>query len=182
MLEKSRLVAQPPGQGSFLIFSWLMDGLSTEEKCGLHLSNFCSHRWVTKDFLTVSWLLWATRVLMMCWPMLWCLRQHSVSMSVPLAVWGTLSDLLLSSNVPGHGAGSQRSLVVTVYTRKRGISALNQGWWFFMEGQSFGEMQSWWHVRSQRGSPEEHWLCTPSCQKPVRTPHSTGMDLCLTEN
>ncbi|CAH6787024.1 Myo16 [Phodopus roborovskii] len=39
MLEKSRLVAQPPGQGSFLIFSWLMDGLSTEEKCGLHLSN-----------------------------------------------------------------------------------------------------------------------------------------------
>ncbi|XP_031194878.1 unconventional myosin-XVI isoform X4 [Mastomys coucha] len=48
MLEKSRLVAQPPGQGSFLIFSWLMDGLSTEEKYGLHLSNFCAHRYVSQ--------------------------------------------------------------------------------------------------------------------------------------
>ncbi|GAB1292975.1 Unconventional myosin-XVI [Apodemus speciosus] len=48
MLEKSRLVAQPPGQGSFLIFSWLMDGLSMEEKCGLHLSNFCAHRYMSQ--------------------------------------------------------------------------------------------------------------------------------------
>ncbi|XP_034376254.2 unconventional myosin-XVI isoform X1 [Arvicanthis niloticus] len=48
MLEKSRLVAQPPGQGSFLIFSWLMDGLSMEEKCGLHLNNFCAHRYVSQ--------------------------------------------------------------------------------------------------------------------------------------
>ncbi|XP_055464442.1 unconventional myosin-XVI isoform X2 [Psammomys obesus] len=48
MLEKSRLVAQPPGQGSFLIFSWLMDGLSTEEKCGLRLSNLCAHRYVSQ--------------------------------------------------------------------------------------------------------------------------------------
>ncbi|XP_051037931.1 unconventional myosin-XVI [Phodopus roborovskii] len=48
MLEKSRLVAQPPGQGSFLIFSWLMDGLSTEEKCGLHLSNVCAHRYMNQ--------------------------------------------------------------------------------------------------------------------------------------
>lgn len=29
-----------------------------------------------------------------------------------------------------------------VYTRKRGLSVLNQGWLFFMGGQSFGEMQS----------------------------------------
>ncbi|XP_005366360.1 unconventional myosin-XVI isoform X1 [Microtus ochrogaster] len=48
MLEKSRLVSQPPGQGSFLIFSWLMDGLSTEEKCGLHLGNFCAHRYMNQ--------------------------------------------------------------------------------------------------------------------------------------
>ncbi|XP_041529922.1 unconventional myosin-XVI isoform X2 [Microtus oregoni] len=48
MLEKSRLVVQPPGQGSFLIFSWLMDGLSTEEKCGLHLGNFCAHRYMNQ--------------------------------------------------------------------------------------------------------------------------------------
>ncbi|XP_051025447.1 LOW QUALITY PROTEIN: unconventional myosin-XVI [Acomys russatus] len=48
MLEKSRLVAQPPGQSSFLIFSWLMDGLSMEEKCRLHLSNFCAHRYMSQ--------------------------------------------------------------------------------------------------------------------------------------
>ncbi|EGW00084.1 Myosin-XVI [Cricetulus griseus] len=48
MLEKSRLVTQPPGQGSFLIFSWLMDGLSMEEKCGLHLSNCCAHRYMNQ--------------------------------------------------------------------------------------------------------------------------------------
>nr|XP_048312451.1 unconventional myosin-XVI [Myodes glareolus] len=48
MLEKSRLVAQPPGHSSFLIFSWLMDGLSTEEKCGLHLGNFSAHRYMNQ--------------------------------------------------------------------------------------------------------------------------------------
>ncbi|KAB0343029.1 hypothetical protein FD754_019955, partial [Muntiacus muntjak] len=39
MLEKSRLVSQPPGQSNFLIFYLLMDGLSAEEKYGLHLNN-----------------------------------------------------------------------------------------------------------------------------------------------
>ncbi|XP_058526570.1 unconventional myosin-XVI isoform X1 [Ochotona princeps] len=37
MLEKSRLISQPLGQSNFLVFHLLMDGLSAEEKCGLHL-------------------------------------------------------------------------------------------------------------------------------------------------
>ncbi|KAB0403759.1 hypothetical protein E2I00_007929 [Balaenoptera physalus] len=45
MLEKSRLVSQPLGQSNFLIFSLLMDGLSAEEKYGLHLNNLCAHRY-----------------------------------------------------------------------------------------------------------------------------------------
>nr|XP_045001828.1 unconventional myosin-XVI isoform X2 [Jaculus jaculus] len=46
MLEKSRLVVQPLGQSNFLIFSLLMDGLSPEEKQGLHLNNLCAHRYL----------------------------------------------------------------------------------------------------------------------------------------
>ncbi|KAM9049500.1 unconventional myosin-XVI [Megaptera novaeangliae] len=48
MLEKSRLVSQPLGQSNFLIFSLLMDGLSAEEKYGLHLNNLCAHRYLSK--------------------------------------------------------------------------------------------------------------------------------------
>lgn len=44
MLEKSRLVSQPPGQSNFLIFYLLMDGLSAEEKSELRLNNLCAHR------------------------------------------------------------------------------------------------------------------------------------------
>uniref|UniRef100_A0A8C6A551 Myosin motor domain-containing protein n=1 Tax=Marmota marmota marmota TaxID=9994 RepID=A0A8C6A551_MARMA len=43
MLEKSRLVSQPLGQRNFLIFYLLMDGLSSEEKYGLHLDRGCAH-------------------------------------------------------------------------------------------------------------------------------------------
>ncbi|XP_057563423.1 unconventional myosin-XVI [Hippopotamus amphibius kiboko] len=46
MLEKSRLISQPPGQSNFLIFYLLMDGLSAEEKYGLHLNNLCAHRYL----------------------------------------------------------------------------------------------------------------------------------------
>ncbi|KAM5288077.1 unconventional myosin-XVI [Ctenodactylus gundi] len=46
MLQKSRLVSQPLGQSNFLIFYLLMDGLSAEEKHGLHLSNLCTHRYL----------------------------------------------------------------------------------------------------------------------------------------
>ncbi|DAA23683.1 TPA: myosin XVI [Bos taurus] len=46
MLEKSRLVSQPPGQSNFLIFYLLMDGLSAEEKYGLHLNNLHAHRYL----------------------------------------------------------------------------------------------------------------------------------------
>ncbi|XP_066236665.1 unconventional myosin-XVI isoform X1 [Saccopteryx leptura] len=48
MLEKSRLVSQPPGQSNFLIFYLLMDGLSAEEKHGLHLNNLCTHRYLNQ--------------------------------------------------------------------------------------------------------------------------------------
>uniref|UniRef100_A0A8C6RHG4 Myosin XVI n=1 Tax=Nannospalax galili TaxID=1026970 RepID=A0A8C6RHG4_NANGA len=48
MLEKSRLVAQPLGQSNFLIFSLLMDGLSAEEKSGLHLNNLGAHRYLNQ--------------------------------------------------------------------------------------------------------------------------------------
>ncbi|XP_024649725.2 unconventional myosin-XVI isoform X6 [Macaca nemestrina] len=48
LLEKSRLVSQPLGQSNFLIFSLLMDGLSAEEKHGLHLNNLCAHRYLNQ--------------------------------------------------------------------------------------------------------------------------------------
>ncbi|XP_021570858.1 unconventional myosin-XVI [Carlito syrichta] len=48
MLEKSRLVSQPPGQSNFLIFYLLMDGLSAEEKYELHLNNLHAHRYLNQ--------------------------------------------------------------------------------------------------------------------------------------
>ncbi|XP_063103094.1 unconventional myosin-XVI isoform X3 [Cavia porcellus] len=48
MLEKSRLVSQPPGQSNFLIFYLLMDGLSAEEKSELRLNNLCAHRYLSQ--------------------------------------------------------------------------------------------------------------------------------------
>uniref|UniRef100_A0A2K5DUK4 Myosin XVI n=1 Tax=Aotus nancymaae TaxID=37293 RepID=A0A2K5DUK4_AOTNA len=48
LLEKSRLVSQPLGQSNFLIFYLLMDGLSAEEKYGLHLNNLCAHRYLSQ--------------------------------------------------------------------------------------------------------------------------------------
>uniref|UniRef100_A0A2K5K8B6 Unconventional myosin-XVI n=1 Tax=Colobus angolensis palliatus TaxID=336983 RepID=A0A2K5K8B6_COLAP len=48
LLEKSRLVSQPLGQSNFLIFYLLMDGLSAEEKYGLHLNNLCAHRYLNQ--------------------------------------------------------------------------------------------------------------------------------------
>ncbi|XP_021094989.1 unconventional myosin-XVI [Heterocephalus glaber] len=48
MLEKSRLVSQPPGQSNFLIFYLLMDGLSAEERYGLRLHNLCTHRYLNQ--------------------------------------------------------------------------------------------------------------------------------------
>ncbi|XP_073068469.1 unconventional myosin-XVI isoform X6 [Manis javanica] len=47
MLEKSRIVSQLPGQSNFLIFYLLMDGLSDEEKRGLHLNNLRAHRYLS---------------------------------------------------------------------------------------------------------------------------------------
>ncbi|XP_004704462.1 unconventional myosin-XVI [Echinops telfairi] len=46
MLEKARLVSQPLGQTNFLIFYMLLDGLSAEEKHGLHLSHLSAHRYL----------------------------------------------------------------------------------------------------------------------------------------
>ncbi|XP_017357234.1 unconventional myosin-XVI isoform X2 [Cebus imitator] len=48
LLEKSRLVSQPLGQSNFQIFYLLMDGLSAEEKYGLHLNNLCAHRYLSQ--------------------------------------------------------------------------------------------------------------------------------------
>ncbi|KFO35059.1 Myosin-XVI [Fukomys damarensis] len=48
MLEKSRLVSQPPGQSNFLIFYLLLDGLSAEERHGLRLHNGCAHRYLNQ--------------------------------------------------------------------------------------------------------------------------------------
>ncbi|XP_048197054.1 unconventional myosin-XVI [Perognathus longimembris pacificus] len=48
MLEKSRLVSQPAGQSNFLIFYWLLDGLSAEEKYRLHLNKLSSHRYLNQ--------------------------------------------------------------------------------------------------------------------------------------
>ncbi|XP_029459184.1 unconventional myosin-XVI-like [Rhinatrema bivittatum] len=44
MLEKSRLISQPLNQSNFLIFYFMMDGLSAEEKYSLYLSNLSAHR------------------------------------------------------------------------------------------------------------------------------------------
>ncbi|XP_077170526.1 unconventional myosin-XVI isoform X2 [Paroedura picta] len=51
MLEKSWVVMQPPRQSNFLIFYWLMDGLSAEEKYGLRLSNLSAHRYLKQTVL-----------------------------------------------------------------------------------------------------------------------------------
>ncbi|XP_051881505.1 unconventional myosin-XVI [Pristis pectinata] len=48
-LEKSRLVSRPPNQCNFNIFYLMIDGLSTEEKCALYLSNPFSHRYMNQD-------------------------------------------------------------------------------------------------------------------------------------
>ncbi|XP_062051238.1 unconventional myosin-XVI [Lepus europaeus] len=49
MLERSRLVSQPVGQSNFLIFYLLMDGLSAEEKYGLHLHPVGAHRYLKQN-------------------------------------------------------------------------------------------------------------------------------------
>uniref|UniRef100_A0A6I8NSX8 Myosin XVI n=1 Tax=Ornithorhynchus anatinus TaxID=9258 RepID=A0A6I8NSX8_ORNAN len=51
MLEKSRLISQPPSQSNFLVFYLLMDGLSAEEKYILHLNNLSSHRYLNQNIL-----------------------------------------------------------------------------------------------------------------------------------
>ncbi|XP_078400963.1 unconventional myosin-XVI [Cetorhinus maximus] len=48
-LEKSRLVSRPPNQYNFNIFYLMIDGLSTEEKCALYLSNLSTHRYVIQE-------------------------------------------------------------------------------------------------------------------------------------
>uniref|UniRef100_A0A8D2AT79 Unconventional myosin-XVI n=1 Tax=Sciurus vulgaris TaxID=55149 RepID=A0A8D2AT79_SCIVU len=48
MLEKSRLVSQPPGQSNFLVFDLLMDGLSAEDKRGLHLDRGRAPRYLNQ--------------------------------------------------------------------------------------------------------------------------------------
>ncbi|XP_078259021.1 unconventional myosin-XVI [Rhinoraja longicauda] len=48
-LEKSRLVSRPPNQCNFNIFYQMTDGLSTEEKCALYLSNPFAHRYMNQD-------------------------------------------------------------------------------------------------------------------------------------
>ncbi|XP_047410533.1 unconventional myosin-XVI isoform X2 [Sciurus carolinensis] len=48
MLEKSRLVSQPPGQSNFLVFELLMDGLSAEDKRGLHLDRGRAPRYLNQ--------------------------------------------------------------------------------------------------------------------------------------
>ncbi|CAL9690096.1 unnamed protein product [Knipowitschia caucasica] len=46
MLEKSRLVQMPPHQHNFSIFYLMAEGLSTEEKSALYLSNVLAHRYL----------------------------------------------------------------------------------------------------------------------------------------
>ncbi|XP_030058339.1 unconventional myosin-XVI [Microcaecilia unicolor] len=48
MLEKSRLISQPPRQSNFHVFYWMMDGLSAEEKYSLYLRNLSAHRYLSQ--------------------------------------------------------------------------------------------------------------------------------------
>ncbi|XP_067890237.1 unconventional myosin-XVI isoform X2 [Heterodontus francisci] len=48
-LEKTRLVSRPPKQCNFNIFYLMSDGLSTEEKCALYLSNLSAHRYMNQN-------------------------------------------------------------------------------------------------------------------------------------
>ncbi|GCB79492.1 hypothetical protein scyTo_0015987 [Scyliorhinus torazame] len=48
-LEKSRLISRPYSQRNFNIFYLMNDGLSTEEKCALHLSNLSAHRYMIQN-------------------------------------------------------------------------------------------------------------------------------------
>ncbi|KAG8452096.1 hypothetical protein GDO86_004041 [Hymenochirus boettgeri] len=48
MLEKSRLIGYPTGQSNFLIFYFLMDGLSSEEKYNLYLKCSSAHRYLNQ--------------------------------------------------------------------------------------------------------------------------------------
>ncbi|XP_005997066.2 unconventional myosin-XVI [Latimeria chalumnae] len=48
MLEKSRLITQPPSQKNFNIFYLMMNGLSAEEKCNLHLNHVSMHRYLNQ--------------------------------------------------------------------------------------------------------------------------------------
>ncbi|RXM32729.1 Unconventional myosin-XVI [Acipenser ruthenus] len=49
VLEKSRLVSQPPQQNNFNIFYLMIDGMSSEEKCGLYLNNLLAHRYLSQN-------------------------------------------------------------------------------------------------------------------------------------
>ncbi|CAH2223525.1 unconventional myosin-XVI [Pelobates cultripes] len=48
MLEKSRLLSHSPGQSNFLIFYFMMDGLSSEEKYNLYLQSTSQHRYLNQ--------------------------------------------------------------------------------------------------------------------------------------
>ncbi|KAM4795077.1 unconventional myosin-XVI [Rhinophrynus dorsalis] len=48
MLERSRLLSHTPGQSNFLIFYFMMDGLSAEEKYTLYLKNTTAHRYLNQ--------------------------------------------------------------------------------------------------------------------------------------
>ncbi|XP_060087750.1 unconventional myosin-XVI isoform X2 [Heteronotia binoei] len=61
MLEKSRAVTQPPRQSNFLIFYWLMDSLSAEEKYSLRLSNLSAHRYLKQTVVEESPAMAATQ-------------------------------------------------------------------------------------------------------------------------
>ncbi|KAJ1118881.1 hypothetical protein NDU88_007068 [Pleurodeles waltl] len=51
MLEKSRLVTQLLGHRNFLVFYFMMDGLTAEEKYGLYLKNTSMHRYLNQSVL-----------------------------------------------------------------------------------------------------------------------------------
>ncbi|XP_048357862.1 unconventional myosin-XVI isoform X3 [Sphaerodactylus townsendi] len=61
MLEKTRTVLQPPRQSNFLIFYWLMDGLSEEEKDSLRLNSLSAHRYLNQTVLEDSPAMTATQ-------------------------------------------------------------------------------------------------------------------------
>ncbi|XP_053311241.1 unconventional myosin-XVI [Spea bombifrons] len=48
MLEKSRLLSHAPGQSNFLVFYYMMDGLSSEEKYNLFLRTTSQHRYLNQ--------------------------------------------------------------------------------------------------------------------------------------